>query len=307
MGRKLLWLVVLAGCGGSKVSQDEFLAALPKKEQVQVAVPDALAREQNPGVRSDALIGQTADFYVVTRVTSEHLNGIVGSVLDTLGRITQRPPDILEENRAVWGPFTPVLSPVNYRLVIQRVSPVEYAHRLDARPKSSIDEGAFAPVLAGAASPPRHSGNFVIDLDRLHLLDPIGTPQTGAIGFAFENTSARGTIRIHLESLTEPGTQPLSADYLYVQQVSGSGDFLFVADSALSNAVSPDLLGALVRSRWMPTGAGRADAHVAGEPERDITECWDQNFARVFFSARPGPTEGDPTLCVFQEPPSPIE
>jgi len=307
MGRKLLWLVVLVGCGGSKVSQEDFLAAVPKKEQVQVTFPDGSAREQSAGVRSDALIGQTADFYVVTRLTSEHLNGIVGSVLDTLGRITQRPPDILEENLAVWGPFTPVLSPVNYRLVIQRVLPGEYAPRLDARPKSSTDDGAFVPVLAGAASPPRHTGNFVIDLDRLHLLDSIGTPQTGAIGFAFENASARGTVRVHLENLTEPGGQPVSADYVYVQLVNGSGDFSFLADSVWSNAISQDLQGSLVRSRWMPSGAGRADAHVAGVPERDITECWDENFARVFFSARPGPTEGDPTLCVFQEPPSPIE
>src|SRR5712692_5853982 len=129
MGRRLLWLVVLAGCGGSKVHKDEFVTALPKGDQVQIAFPDSSVHSERAGVQSDALLGQIADFYVLTRVTSEHLNGMVGSRLDTFGRITQMPPSHVEENRAVWGPFTPTLSPVNYRLVIERVSPGEFAYR----------------------------------------------------------------------------------------------------------------------------------------------------------------------------------
>lgn len=303
MGRKLLWLIVLAGCGGSKSSQEEFLTALPKREQVQIAFPAGSVQSEGLVAGSDATIGQTADFYVVTRVTSEHLNGMVGSLLDTLGKITQRPPTLVEENRAVWGPFTPVLSPVNYRLVIERLSHGEYAHHLDARPKNSAEEGAFAPVVVGAASPRRQAGSFSIDLDRLHLLDPVGTPQTGGIGFGFEIGPQRGIIRIHLENLAEPNHQAVTADYMYVQLVDGSGDFAFVADSSWSSAISPDLQGALVRSRWMASGAGRADAHVSQPIERDIIECWDENFRRVFYLARPGSSEGDPTRCVYRESP----
>jgi hypothetical protein len=307
MGRKLLCLLVLGGCGGTKVSQDAFLTALPKREQVQVVFPDGSVHSEAQGVRSDALLGQIADLYVVTRETSQHLNGVVGSLLETLGRITQMPPSHIEENRAVWGPFTPVLSPVNYRLVVQRVAPDEYVYQLDARPKSSMEEESFAPVVTGIASPHRQTGSFSIDLNRLHQLDPVGTPQTGAIGFVFEFTPQRGIIRIHLESFAEPGGQAISADYVYVQGPDGSGDFLFVADSSLSSAVSPDLQGSLLRSRWLPSGAGRGDAQVSDDVERDITECWDENFGRVFFIARPGPTEGDPARCVFRESPAPIE
>ncbi len=296
MGRRLLWLVVLAGCGGSPAAE-EFLAALPKRDQVEVAFPDGSARGAKAGVRADALLGQTAEFYAVTRITSEHLNGLVGSALDTLGKITQMPPSSLERNRAVWGPFTPVLSPVNYRLVIERTAPGEFAHRLDARPKSVTAEEAFGPVLAGTASPERRAGTFSIDLNRQHALDAVGTPQTGSIGFAFEMAPQQGTIRIHLENLAQP-----NADYVYVQHANGSGDFFFVAHPSLGADVA--LLGALVRSRWMPSGAGRADAHVSDTTGgRDITECWDENFARVFFSARPGPSEGDPAACAYAEPP----
>ena len=302
MGRKLLWFVVLAGCGGSKASQEDFLTALPTRKQVQIAFPAGSVHSESLSLGSDAVIGRTADFYVVTRITSEHLNGMVGSLLDTLGRITQRPPNIIEENRAVWGPFTPVLSPVNYRLVIERLSPGEYAHRLDARPKNASEEEAFAPVVAGVASPRRQAGSFSIDLNRLHLLDPVGTPQTGGISFEFEIAPERSIIRIHLENLAEPNAQTLSADYVYLQLVDGSGDFAFVADSSWSSAIPSDYQGALVRSRWMPSGAGRADAHVSEPVERDITECWDENFLRVFFSARPGSSEGDPARCVYREP-----
>src|ERR1700687_4875872 len=100
MGRKLLWFVVLAGCGGSKASQEDFLTALPTRKQVQIAFPAGSVHSESLSLGSDAVIGRTADFYVVTRITSEHLNGMVGSLLDTLGRITQRPPNIIEEKRA---------------------------------------------------------------------------------------------------------------------------------------------------------------------------------------------------------------
>src|SRR5262249_58165828 len=155
MGRRLLWVVVLAGCGGSRASEEEFLSALPRREQVELAFPDGSVGASKSGVRSNALVGQTAELYVVTRTTSERLNGLVGSVLDTLGRITRTPPTAMDRGRAVWGPFTPVLSPVNYRLVIERVGPAEFAHHLAGRPKSDLSEESFHPVLPGAPSPQR--------------------------------------------------------------------------------------------------------------------------------------------------------
>jgi len=305
MGRRLLWVVLLAGCGGSRSAEQEFLAALPKQEQVEVAFPNGSVRGAKAGLRSDALVGQTAEFYAATRITSERLNALVGSVLDTLGRITQTPPTVIERNRAVWGPFTPVLSPVNYRLTIERAGQAQFVYHVDGRPKSDPSEEAFDAVLTGGASPERRTGTFAINLNRLHVLDPVGTRETGAIAFAFEISPQQGTIRIHLEQVGD-ATGTVSADYAYVQHGDGSGDFFFLAHPSLSG-VAADLEGALVRSRWMPSGAGRADAHVSDTTvARDITECWDENFARVFFSARPRPSEGDPARCVYAEPPPSI-
>src|SRR5262249_50166325 len=233
MGRRLLWVVVLAGCGGSRVSEEEFLSALPKREQVELAFPDGSVGASKSGVRSGALVGQTAELYVVTRTTSERLNGLVGSVLDTLGRITRTPPTAMDRDRAVWGPFTPALSPVNYRLVIERVGAAAFAHHLDGRPKSDFSEEAFHPVLAGVSSPQRQAGHFGIDLNRLHTLDPVGTPQTGAIAFAFEMSPQQGTIHVHLENVGD-ATSAVSAEYVYAQRRDGSGDFFFVAHPSLS-------------------------------------------------------------------------
>lgn len=308
MPRKPIWLfLLLAGCGGSQAAKEDFLSALPKREQIQIAFPDGSAESGSVGSQSAALIGETAQLYAATRVTSQNLNGMAGSVLATLEAITRMPPSEVGKTRVVWGPFTPVLSPVNYRLNVERVAPNQFAYRLDGRPKSDVQEEAFRPVLAGTASPESQAGAFSIDFNRLHLLDSIGTPQTGGIAFEFEITPRQGAIRIHLEGLTAPNSPPVTGDEAYVQLADGSGDFLFGAHPGLSG-VSTDLQGALIRSRWNPSGAGRADAHVAGDPagNRDITECWDENFSRVFFSVRPGSTEGDPALCVYAEPLPPL-
>jgi hypothetical protein len=60
-----------------------------------------------------------------------------------------------------------------------------------------------------------------------------------------------------------------------------------------------------LRSRWQATGAGRADARLAGgdlgQIEAIASECWDAMFQRVFYTDSVGfaASEGAQTACVF--------
>jgi len=59
-------------------------------------------------------------------------------------------------------------------------------------------------------------------------------------------------------------------------------------------------------SRWLPSGAGRADlvAQNGSLPAGFVVhaiECWDQNFLRVYYTedVDPSKTEGDPSACAL--------
>ncbi len=276
------------GCAADPPSEAEFRAALPPAYALEIAVPGAggatRANSGGVGVRSSALIGQIADFYALTRIASAQLNGQVGSVAGTISGIAQSPPSAVGPDQAMWGPFTPTLSPVNYRLVVARVAPGAYAFHLAGRPKLSADDAAFQPLVQGASTPApdRNAGSFQLNLQAAHALDPVAVPRGGAAQASYAMTPAGGSVRFQI---APEGIPP--ADYRYDQAANGAGDFRFA---------TPD---AIVRSRWTPGGAGRADANVTGGM---ASECWNDAFARVFYRAPDGASEGDPAACVYPDP-----
>jgi hypothetical protein len=310
-------VLVAAGCGGGESPEEAFRAALPPEglrmtvpggEAAALAVPGMLSA--GPGVLSSALVGQTAELYALTRRTSDGLNGMVGGILASIWGIARQPPSAVGPDAAVWGPFTPVLSPATFRLVVER-RPDRLVFHLDARPKGAGDD-AFRPVAAGgpdpAAPPERAAGEFAVDLSLLHTLDPVGHPLAGAMGVRHDLGPGGGSIAVHLQDLAGPGEPPLTADYRYALGPGGEGVFRFAAHADLLGGPE-QLEDGLIVSRWTPAGAGRADARVTGGDAgagADASECWDDLFARVWFafgpSQEPPVEEGDPSRCAFAEP-----
>src|SRR5262245_40746459 len=181
IGTTALVLVLAAGCVAQAGDDSEFKAAIPPENSIQVSVPGGSQHLQAPsgsqdgtsiGSHSEALLGQTADFYAVTRLTSERINGDVGFVLAVLWTIVHFPATAVSGNTAVWGPFTPALSPVTYQLVVTKVAEGQFTYHLDGRPKASTSSAAFQAIISGHAAPSnpigRGSGDFSINLTLAH-------------------------------------------------------------------------------------------------------------------------------------------
>jgi hypothetical protein len=252
-----------------------------------------------------AAAASLAQLYVATRLTSEQLNGLVAGLLGTLWTVASGPPASVSDGQAVFGPFTPPLSPATYRLTIVRAEEGRFAFHLDGRPKASKEEDDFVPVLEGAADggTKRHSGSFSLLLTTRHELDPVATPQTGRIDAAFDFTRETATIALHLQDLAGPGTPPATGDYRFDELADGSGDFRFGVRAGTPDWVAGE--GA-VRSRWNALGAGRGDADLrGGDGVHRIAECWDASFVRVFLSLDGKAVAGDPGACAFTDALSP--
>src|SRR5262249_4357482 len=131
-------------------------------------------------------------------------------------------------------------------------------------------DDSYVPVAAGFASDDGRSGQVHLDLAALRALDP-GAPAGGdwlAVGYDV------GAAETH------PPLALDGANYAYVQHAAGSGDLAFTGP------------GGAIRSRWLASGAGRAEVDAGAV----AVECWDDAFRRTFF-AGPGGTFGDPAAC----------
>jgi hypothetical protein len=304
-------LVACAGCGGTApVSSDSFLTALPSRQTLEVTAPTdhapaALARS------SASAPAETASLYVLTRQMTAQVNGIVGGALDTLGDISRTPPAAVSEQSAVWGPFSEPLSPVAARLVITRVAPGAHRFVLELRPRAGQDSD-FAPFLQGAstgAAPGGPSqGTLALDLDLAHRLDPVANAMEGQVTAAWTVVPTGRQIQVHLGAVHAGDAPGATADILSSLLADDSGSLVFDASANLVGG--PDALETgKVDSRWIPSGAGRADVEVHGGDALDggeLTECWDASFDRVYaqgVSPDGGVgSEGDPSACVFSEP-----
>ncbi|HYU16444.1 MAG TPA: hypothetical protein VEL05_10240 [Candidatus Acidoferrum sp.] len=284
------------------VEEDPPIAdALPTAESVQIKLPDAQQRS----------IGQLAEYYVLTRQVTRDLNAGAAWVLVVVHTVVQFPATTIEGSVYTWGPWSgSALDPAEWKLVVTASGDGTFDWELDGRSKSSPEDG-FIPVITGHAvpgdEPHRGSGDFRIDFDAGEQVNPVdNTPDNGAIDVTYDLENRDGTaasLTMHAEGIDSLGN-PGSFDYAYAENQDGSGDFQFGLETDVEENGSA-AEQALIRSRWLASGAGRADASISGGDlggfEVEASECWSEQFRRTYYtdSADFAPTEGDPADCVF--------
>jgi hypothetical protein len=291
-----------AGCVQEKNDAPGVAEALPTAEQIQIHLPE--------GVEQQAL-GQTADFYLLTRGVTRSLNAGAAWVLILVHTIVGFDPTSVDGNVYTWGPWDGnALDPARYRLVVTANDDGTFDWTLDGQNKASgapfltIISGHAVPDSDPGEAPYRGSGDFAIDFDAGEQVNPIdNTPDTGRVEVTYD--LAARVVTMHAEGV-DALENPASFDYFYDENDDGSGDFQFALSADVQNDGSA-AEDALIRSRWLTTGAGRSDAMLSGgdlgETSVTATECWDTLYRRVYYtdSAEWQPTEGDAAECAYAD------
>jgi hypothetical protein len=142
----------------------------------------------------------------------------------------------------------------------------------------------------------------------MNALDATTNPSTGAIAFVHDNTADPRTVDVHFSDFLggTPGATPLNATYQYAEHPDTSGSFGFALQTNFDNDPQNILEDATIVSRWLASGAGRADLVASGGslPTGFVvhaTECWDASFNRVFYTEDVDPTksEGSVSACAL--------
>ncbi|HEX6273911.1 MAG TPA: hypothetical protein VFZ53_12775 [Polyangiaceae bacterium] len=317
-----LALAFLGGCSLESTGEvDQFREALPSADSVAVDGPETTRTGDRSasGVRGalTATPGAPAPayFYTFTRDVRDGVNVVTAAILVTVGFVVHTEPTTVERDRAVWGPYDgDALDPVAWRLTVTRIEDHHYRYVVEGRRKSD-KTGRFLAVLEGDGydrqSPSHGDGTFVLDLDNSKLLDPSRhEADSGTVTIVHDLSRDIGRRIDALPRTITATVAPKTGEFLVIGSVAntdrtGSLDVTAVVDiDDVKDGVNEDVA---IASRWRATGAGRADITIAGGSltnevsEVDATECWGEDFARVFYSDSidSKPTEGDETLCAY--------
>lgn len=294
--------------GGGEI--DVIRGAIPQAGEVSIKLPSGgSAAQVDPtqdgiGSLELAVVGETADMYMLTRGISVTLNGGVGFVLVLARTIVAFPVTSMEGETYVWGPWTDSLNPSEWRMTVTPNAAGEFAWTLEGRLKADGAAAPYRATVTGLADPGllpgRGAGSFTLDFETAEALDPAGNNGEGVISVTYDFAGAVRSIALDAVNGAETVT------YSYAEGVDGTGDFQFTVhgdtedEGALAELIE-------IRSRWVANGQGRSDFRISSGDMADVivtgSECWDGSFGRTYYtdSLPIQPTEGDAGTCAFAD------
>lgn len=279
----LLLLALTTGCGDAFSNavfdtDQAFLDAVPRARDLRLTGP--LAED---GVIRQALIGQTAELYAVTRSTTLQVDRAVFHQLREVERLVAEPPTERGEDRRVWGPFRHPLDDFETRFVMTRADGAfEYAYQ--TRPASG--GGDFEVAIDGRFDPERSrvgAGQLTFHLGAGAFTVTYVLEEDGSVD-----------MELAARALDGDGDTGYDANYAYRRDAGGTGDFEMAVRGANGDTFE-------LRTRWTAAGPGRADVRGGdGVRTHMVSECWDAVFARTWYDAG-ALEEGDAGSCAFAE------
>lgn len=263
----------LPGCGDYSTEDLRFLAALPTRDELVVAVP---AQAATGGVAAAAACaGPTAETWGWAKPTSDDLNAMVDLLTGLVDVVRRVPPTSREADARTWGPFDDDHHPgkeIQVRLV--RSFPPElagapaYGYAFQARPRGT---SAWTTVLEGSfagASATRGRGGLALHFDLLRALD-MADPDApaGTLSASYDRTVEPRRVSI---DVAQPGSGLLGFVYAYAGYADGRGQFKYTFRDGAGNRaeVSAGFDGAgrgRAVTTWFPAGGGQGG----------FEQCWD--------------------------------
>jgi hypothetical protein len=308
--------LALAGCHPLDQAGSEFATGVPRQDTVSMSVPGSSAKALTIEGSSRALEGQTADWYRITRAVSATVNGGALAVGALVRLVTDYPATTVTPDGAVWGPWQGPLDPVEWKVTISRVAVHQYQYKFEGRDKHD-PTAAFVTVLSGAHSPGLDpmghemegfgTGSFTLDWNARATL-PAPDNNVGTANYTYDHQGPGLVVNVaaqfrQVKDDNRPGTL-VDADYAFVQnpQANGRMDFVYNVPADATSAGSV----AKVRSRWLWSGAGRADVTATTTDTQltyTLSECWDVTYASTYksvpLSTNPVDNYGSETTCAF--------
>jgi hypothetical protein len=128
-----------------------------------------------------------------------------------------------------------------------------------------------------------------------YLVDDLG--ELSQLDLAYDTQGDPVSVHMDIQNVESAKTREVIYDYSENADGSGQLNFDWMVDAVAATAGSSDVK---FTSRWLGSGAGRADAKTAkGLPVG--TDCWGPNTVADFVSRYNQSDSGKADLCVFSD------
>jgi hypothetical protein len=241
------------------------------------------------------------------------VNGGTGFILLLVKTIVSFPPTSVDGDTGVWGPHSEPLEPNAWRLTVKRLERHVFEWKLDAKDKMLADS-AFVTILSGThtrATTDRGraiehfgSGNFTIDWDLARTLPEHNPNEYGRATFNYARLPGQDQIvDVDFNGVRHEETGEIfDAIYRYRATPGAGGDLKYgeLRDSLPEPGNTGTAAETLtLHSRWLQTGAGRADYRTASDDvtatvggPATVSECWSTAFLSQYMSISYAPAQG---------------
>lgn len=322
--RSVVMFVAFAGVVGmtgacvvqeSDSDASKFREGIPSKEQVSLEEPVASTGttgtqdfELGMGLQDSPGTASYATYYRFTREMFDGVNLGTAAILGSIWIIVSYPPTSLEQEEAIWGPWTEALSPAEYRFRATEVASEQYSYALEARAKNTDDpwRAVWLGEGFGEGHQNHQAGWFELDFDAANEVDPTrlnADEESGKVRVTYDLRSYPTTIRAQMTETQGDAW----FDIRLSTEKDGGGRVDIDALDDVDDSKLTKKEDVAMRSRWSATGAGRADVTVANGdlPEGTVvhaSECWSAAFSRVYWSDTIGmePDQGEEASCAFE-------
>lgn len=315
MNRLLLALLLTAPFGGCEAERPPataeaeiplaaFRAALPSTDWLNIDTPFAA----DPPSDAASMQAFTRSISVGVDAFAANISYIIQDIVDVA------PVQTDGQRFAIWGPLTDPLSPATWRVTVRRADDGTMTHTLEGWPKAADPTEAVA-VVWGEHRPNETGaqGGWTYDLTAGRALDRVAHESIGTVALSYVIEPSGRSVEARFTGVQGP-RDPISSstEYRYRADADGGGSFDFMAnfDVDAPDVTRPRRELVQVRTRWLASGAGRADV-LAGYGdlrdgvEAEISQCWSDKFSEVWQGFRVGEvvdrTEGTAADCVFDD------
>jgi hypothetical protein len=310
--------IVAAALSGCLIQEDKnadkFREAIPSASDVKLKEPTngspTTAPQSAPGLSPlDNTPGAYAKYYKFTRDIFDGVNLGTGYILGAVTLLVMTPPSTLSGGEAIWGPGSEALSPAEWRFRATEIADGEIEYFFEGHPKTSDRTDDWLPILHGKGYSKHHAnhrqGWFELNYENANTLDPArlnADNDSGKTTVNYALTSYPITINCKLE----PNRPGVLINIVTTAEKSGGGKVDIQGTEDLDASKATKLEDISMHSRWLATGAGRADVTLSGGdlPAGTVvqaSECWSTSFARDFYTDNLSlePTYGSESVCPY--------
>jgi hypothetical protein len=296
----LLAASAIGACGNYSNEDLDFQLALPEQGDLEAKLPQALTTDAS------------SEYYKLTRQVVATFNGWATALVGLVDRVRSTSPTSRNGAERVWGPFADDKHPgwqiqvVMVRVPDPNVPAPAFKISYSVQLRDTTQSGsAFFKFMTGqyASSGSAQRGEGQMQLlvqaarDAGYPADDFG--ELAKLDLDYHTLNYPITVTMNITNVPTAKTQ--KASYQYAENADGSGTLVFTLTADAVPGAPGTTADVTFTSRWLGSGAGRADADLSSGNVAVGTDCWGTDTVADYVWRWDGQGDlGSADVCVFQ-------